>query len=360
MESESVAWQATTRGRELRGKRAIVTRSPLFRRAALACCAAAVALVGGGRPVRAADAAAEPDAKLKAEARAHLKRGAELIDAEDLQGALVQFEAAYRLVPNPTILHNFGIVYQGLGRKAAALEAFQRFLDEAARPPAQTREHAEKAVSTLRAEVAELRVQSDVDGATIFVDARKVGETPQRRPIYLDPGPHHLSVEKPGLGTVHAARLQASAGQQLTVPARLAARAPAAAPLPAPAGQVTETQPAPAESARPWQRTAAWVTAGAATAAAGVFVTQLVVRHLRFSDFNGKNCGTKELGNHPQCASLLARGNTAEKWAIVSGVAAAALGAGAAALFLTLPETPVQVSVHASPTDLGLGLQGRF
>jgi tetratricopeptide (TPR) repeat protein len=248
MQSESVASQATTRGRERRGRRAIVTRSSWFRRVAQACCATALALVCTGRPAGAAD---QPDARLKAEARAHLRRGAELIDAEDLQGALVQFEAAYRLVPNPSILHNFGIVYQGLGRKAAALEAFQRFLDEAARPPAQTREHAEKAVSTLRGEVAELRVQSDVDGATIFVDARKVGETPQRRPIYLDPGPHHLSVEKPGLGTVHAARLQASAGQQLTVPARLAARAPAAAPLPAPAGQVTETQPAPAESARP-------------------------------------------------------------------------------------------------------------
>jgi hypothetical protein len=102
------------------------------------------------------------------------------------------------------------------------------------------------------------------------------------------------------------------------------------------------------------------VTAGAATAAAGVFVTQFVVRHLRFTEFNKKDCGTAELDKDPACRPLLARGKTAEKWAIASGVAAAALGAGAAALFLTLPETPVQVSVHASPTDLGLGLQGRF
>jgi hypothetical protein len=36
------------------------------------------------------------------------------------------------------------------------------------------------------------------------------------------------------------------------------------------------------------------------------------------------------------------------------------LGLGAAALFLTLPERPVSVSVAASPRHLGLGLQGRF
>ena len=102
-----------------------------------------------------------PDAEQKAEASAHLKRGAELIDAENLEGALAEFEAAYRLVPSPSILHNFGVVYQGLGRKAAALEAFERFLAEAAKAPPATREHAQQAAQTLRAEVAQLRVQSD-------------------------------------------------------------------------------------------------------------------------------------------------------------------------------------------------------
>jgi len=295
----------------------------------------------------------EPDAERKAEASAHLKRGAELIDAEDLEGALAQFEAAYRLVPSPSILHNFGIVYQGLGRKAAALDAFQRFLDEAAKAPPATREHAQRAVQTLRGEVAELRVEADVAGATILVDARKVGQTPQEKPIYLDPGPHRLSVEKAGLGTVHAERVEVGAGQQLTVRTRLAA------PPSEPAAELKQS--APQLEPRLWQRPAAWATAVAATVAAGVFATELVVRHLRFDAFNDKGCGTKDAKPyHPDCPSLQKQGNNAETWATISGVAAGALGVGAAVLFLTLPEAPVRVSFRASPSDLGLGLQGHF
>src|SRR5262249_26720681 len=151
-----------------------------------------------------------------------LKRGAELIDAEDLTGALAEFESAYRLVPSPNIFHNFGIVYQGLGRKAAALDSFERFLSEAAHPPPEVREHAHRAGATLGREVAELRVDSDQAGASIFVDGRQVAATPQTKPIYLEPGPHHLSVEKGGRGPLLAERFEVSAGQRLTVPVRQA------------------------------------------------------------------------------------------------------------------------------------------
>jgi hypothetical protein len=314
---------------------------------------AAFLLICAG-PAAAADAG-EPDPERKAAANAHLKRGAELIDAEDLPGALAQFEAAYRLVPSPSILHNFGIVYQGLGRKAEALDAFQRFLDEADKAPPATREHARQAVQALKREVAELRVESDVAGASIFVDKRKVGQTPQERPIYLDPGPHQLSVEKAGLATGLAQRVEATAGQQLTVPARLSAP-PSAVVAAEPRGAEPEASP------RAWQRPAAWVTAAAATAAAGVFVTELVVRHLRVTDFNSMKCGTalEDMQGGPKCPGLAQGAHDAEKWALVSGVAAGALGIGAAVLFLTLPDSGTQVSLQASPAHLGFGLQGRF
>src|SRR3954451_889542 len=116
----------------------------------------------------------------RAEASVHLKRGAQLIDAEDLTGALAEFESAYRLVPSPSILHNFGVVYQGLGRNASALEAFERFLAEAPKPQPAIKEHALKAVQTLRERVAELQVGGE-DGASIFVDGRRVGLTPQSK-----------------------------------------------------------------------------------------------------------------------------------------------------------------------------------
>jgi Tfp pilus assembly protein PilF len=322
-----------------------------FRRGGLALSLAAAAVLLSGAPAIAADPPA-PDAERKAEASAHLKRGAELIDAENLEGALAEFEAAYRLVPSPSILHNFGVVHQGLGRKAAALEAFERFLAEAANAPPATREHARQAVHTLRAEVAELRVPADIAGAAIFVDGRKVGQTPQERPIYLDPGPHHVSVEKPGGGTVHDERIQASAGQQLTVAMR---------PPVAPAAAVEAVQPAPPAQTGDWQRPAAWATAAAAAVAAGAFGAAMLVRYQRLKEFNDLGCGTKELDKYPpECGPRLERGRTAEKWAKATGAAAGVLAVGSALLFLTLPAAPLEVSVQASPSNLGFGLQGRF
>jgi hypothetical protein len=315
----------------------------------------AVALVTHAGMARGADGANEPDAEQKGAASAHLKHGAELIDAEDLAGALAEFEAAYRLVPSPNILHNFGIVYQGLGRKAAALDAFERFLAQALRAPPAAREHASKAVQTLHQEVAELRVETDLAGATIFVDGRNVGQTPQAKPIYLDAGPHHLSVEKAPLGTAFAERLEVSAGQRLTVPVRLA-RAPV------PAADVQQS-PRVEPSGRRWQRPAAWATAAGAVLAAGLFGTQIVSRHRDITEFNELGCGTtdQEMGG-PPCPTLRARASSAEKRATVSGLAAVALGVGAAVLFVTLPRTPsgLALTLRASPSELGLGLQGPF
>jgi PEGA domain-containing protein len=320
---------------------------PLHRGALLV---AAVVFIFEAGPAAGA-AAGEPDPQRKAAASAHLKRGAELIDAENLKGALAEFEAAYALVPSPSILHNFGIVYQGLGQKAAALEAFQRFLDEAVKSPPATREHAEQAVQALRGQVAELTIACDVAGAAIVVDGRKVGETPQQRPIHLDPGRHELFVRKGNLDV--QAQLDVSPGQQLTIPARLAA------PPAAPAAEVKESV-APSKE-RPWQRPAAWTTAVAGGVAAGVFATTLVVRHFRVKEFNDQHCGTEDPGQGgPHCKGLWQRGKDAERWALVSGVTAGALGIGAAVLFLTLPEKGPQVSLRASPSHLGLGLQGRF
>jgi tetratricopeptide (TPR) repeat protein len=309
----------------------------------------------------AAEPAAAADPLRKEEARAHLKRGAQLIDAEDLTGALAEFEAAYRLVPSPAIFQNFGIVYQGLGRKAAALDAFERFLAEAPSAPPEMRAHAQRAVQALRPEVALLRVRADLAGAGIFVDGRPMGRTPQEKPIYLDPGPHQLSVEG-GAGMAHTQRVEARAGQLLEIPARLSPRAstPAAA---APAAEVKQAAPSPAAGRARWQRPAAWVAATGAVLAAGLFGVEFYLRYRDFTDFNDKKCGKTMLDNRPPiCRQLLEAGQSEQRWAIAAGATAAALGAAAAVLFLVPFERSgdVALSLRASPSRVGLSLQGSF
>jgi hypothetical protein len=93
-----------------------------------------------------------------------------------------------------------------------------------------------------------------------------------------------------------------------------------------------------------------------------VFATFLVVRHSRVKAFNDARCGTADGADQggPRCPGLRDRADDANKWAVASGITAGALAAGAAVLFLTLPETKTAVSLDPSPSYLGLRLQGRF
>jgi hypothetical protein len=95
--------------------------------------------------------------------------------------------------------------------------------------------------------------------------------------------------------------------------------------------------------------------------ATGVLATELVLRLRDVRAFNQLGCGTtyQDKGGS-DCASKLAGWQRAGTGALVGGVAAAVLGAGAAVLFWTLPHAPVAVSLRASPAELGLRLQGRF
>ena len=182
-EGESVASQATTRMACRRCRKADVAAFLWFQRGGLALAVAAVLL--SGAPAVAADPLA-PDAERKSRASAHLVKGAQLIDAEDLQGALAQFEAAYRLVPSPVILHNFGVVYQGLGRKAEALDAFERFLAGRPGPARRARPR--------RTRVAECRPgggaagPADLEGRASSSTAATSPRHPTRHPALPRPG----------------------------------------------------------------------------------------------------------------------------------------------------------------------------
>jgi hypothetical protein len=300
-----------------------------------------------------------PDPERKSRASAHLVKGAQLIDAEDLQGALAQFEAAYRLVPSPAILHNFGIVYQGLGRKAEALDAFERFLAQAPKAPPATRAHAERAVAELVGQVAALLVRADLDGASIFVDGRDLGQTPHAAPFYLDPGPHHLSVERSDMGAVFSRRVEVAAGQRLTVEARLT-RPPEPSPEPAISSPAA---PPPDLGAPRWQQPAAWAAAVGAAIASGLLVHQIVARNREIESFNRQGCGELDPGRGgADCQTWLGRADSARTRAVASGLAAAALGAGSLVLFVTMPERSdgLRLTLRGSPSHLGFGLQGRF
>jgi hypothetical protein len=134
-------------------------------------------------------------ASAKAEAKAKLQHGAQLLQEGEFAQALAQFKDAYELVPSPKIFFNFGIAYAGLGRYSEALESFERFIAEAKEASPDNLAEARQQIDSLTGKVEKVTVSSDRDGAAVSIDGRSYGLTPLAHPIYVDPGSHQLVVQ---------------------------------------------------------------------------------------------------------------------------------------------------------------------
>jgi hypothetical protein len=163
-------------------------------------------------------------------ARQKLVEGVELLKAGDYNEALLRFQEAYALVPSPKIHYNFGLAYLGLARYAEALDSFEKFLAEAGDATKDTRDKAEEHRKGLRGRVALVEVTADAAGADVLVDGRVVGRTPLAKPVYVDPGPHQIVVQKAGTGSPYLERITPQSGQSIKVTAKLAREAPAVRP----------------------------------------------------------------------------------------------------------------------------------
>lgn len=217
-----------------------------------------------------------PQQDKKAQARTKLVEGDRLLKLGEFQQALAVFKDAYDLYPSPKIRYNFGLAYEGMGRNADALEAFDAFLVEATDASPETRDRAVAARNTLMGRVGTLRVVADVEGAAIVVDGRDMGKTAPARELRLDPGPHLLLVDRGGGTAPFTQRLDVAAGAAVTVvvhltaPPAAAGAAGGAEPGPsAPDVTTAARQPSPRAEGTALDRGRAWRTAGIVTAAAG-------------------------------------------------------------------------------------------
>jgi tetratricopeptide (TPR) repeat protein len=222
----------------------------------------------------------------KTEARDRLDEGSALYRKGDYQGALRRFEEAHALYPSPKIFFNLGQALNRLGRTAAAVDAFERFLAEAPDAVPERRRDAEQLLKELRPRVGFLRVTA-APGSEIAVDGQTTGTAPLKRTIPVDPGTHQVTARAPGAPIGHVGSIAVAAGETTEweakeapaplpdVPAPLPA-APVAEHAPgvsAPAAAVTETGPAPAAERTRWWP---WALGGAAVAA-GVVLTAVLL-----------------------------------------------------------------------------------
>ena len=204
------------------------------------------------------------------EARKQFEAGKEMFEAGQFEQASVAFARAYELRPSFKILYLVGKCEDAQRHFALSLDAYTRYLAEAGDQIDQARkDEVGKEIGRLNALVGSIGVSSPVDGATVFVDDERRGETPLKSPVFVDLGKHTVVVKR-GAEELHREVVKIAGGQRIDVKVEVAGETAGPA-----AGQAPETAVAPqgaatSESDGTAKRSPALLIGGIASLAVGV------------------------------------------------------------------------------------------
>lgn len=128
------------------------------------------------------------------EAKQHFKQAVAFATAGDCGAAIVEFEAAYQLVPRPNALYNIAQCQERLFRYDLAIRYYEQYL-QVAPADAPDRPAVTAALSTLGNLLGTVEVRSNVP-AEVWVDDRLAGEAPGD--VLMPSGGHTLELRAKG------------------------------------------------------------------------------------------------------------------------------------------------------------------
>lgn len=317
-----------------------------------------------------------PPARAATEADAAIKRGVELRRRGDDLRALEEFQRAHALQRSAQALAQIGFAEQALGRWREAEEHLGLALADTG--DAWIRRHRE-VIEQSRAVVAghlgSLEVLGGPEGAELRIDGRPAGRLPLARPVRAAAG--RIGIELAADGYLAATRPVTIAAGQLareTINLQKIATTPVADPQIAPAlspvargPTAVSTAPAvlpaiavamraaPEDPGGGWQRTAAWISGGAAVLFAGAAVVGLVARGHFADRVDGalRDGGCFQRGDQftgagaRDCAVAATDRDQVATLALVSGGAAGVLALASTILFVAAPRADTQTSSPA-------------
>ena len=133
-------------------------------------------------------------------AAAHYTRGIELARHGGYEAALQEFNAAYAISPQFSVLYNLGQAQMALEHPTEAIDLFARYLSEGKeRIPDARRQKVVELMASLSSRLATLSITTDRPSAHIDVDGRDVGATPLAQPVRVDAGTHTILAKVEGI-----------------------------------------------------------------------------------------------------------------------------------------------------------------
>jgi len=184
-----------------------------------------------------------------AQAKQHFQAGVTAYEVGDFQGALKEFQEAFRLKPHPLVRVNMANCYDNLDKPVEAIFHFEKFMAAEEGTPEQHKEVRE-ALRRLRQKVGEVNIRATPDGTLVQIDDQETRKAPILDTVLLKAGKHTIRATLDGYQPVERS-IEVLGGQPASVditlePAGGATPDPLAGILPAAAAEPVE-EPAPQE-----------------------------------------------------------------------------------------------------------------
>jgi hypothetical protein len=137
------------------------------------------------------------ETSLTGEAKTRYEHARSLYQSGAYDDALAELQRAQTLSPDPRLFWNMAACEKKLRRYARAIEHVEKYLQTGGALVSDVeRKEANEFVSAIRVFVAEVRVTSNVDGASLYIDDDLAGTTPFAGPIPVDEGDHRVRVKR--------------------------------------------------------------------------------------------------------------------------------------------------------------------
>jgi hypothetical protein len=137
-------------------------------------------------------------------ARDHFTTAMSYIEVDEIKPALVELRSSYALDPLPETRYQIGKVLLALGRWVEAEAELVAYLGAAGDAIAAKRSvEVEAMIAEASDHIGLVKFLSDVEGARVFLDTRRIATLPLTQPVRMDEGTHLVEIQADGYETSH-------------------------------------------------------------------------------------------------------------------------------------------------------------